>query len=139
MDASYELAFAVMNRLKADAAVSAFVAGQVFDRVPAEPKPQSPYTSLGPTDSVQDDAECIAGQEISFQVDCWSWGAGEAYGSAEVRKLAGAVRQCLHGAEFTLAENAFVMLEHRVTRIMRDPDGVTNHAAMTFSAFVETD
>ena len=137
MDAGYELAVAIVGRLKADAVVSAFVSGRVYDRVPAEPKPEPPYISFGPTDSVQDDAECIEGQEISCQIDCWSYGAGEAYGSAEVRKLSGAVLKSLHGAEITLTDNAFVMLEHRVSRVMRDPEGVMNHAAMTFSAFVE--
>ncbi len=138
MDAAYELAVAIFGRLRADAAVSGFVVGRVYDRVPSDPKPAYPYVSLGPSDATQDDAECIEGQEVSIQIDCWSSGDGEAYGSAEVRKLSGAIRKCLHGAEFTLAENAFVMLDHRITRVMRDLDGVTNHAAMTFSAFVET-
>jgi len=138
MDAGFELYAAIIARLKASAAVSAFVGNRVYDRVPSDPKPSSPYISMGPSDATQDDAECIAAQDIVIQIDIWSWGAGEAFGSAEVRKISGAVGDALHEAPIVLSNNALVMIEHRVTRVMRDPDGVTNHAAMSFSAFIET-
>lgn len=138
MDASYELEAAIIAALRTDTAVSSFVDSRVYDRVPVDPEPDYPYISIGPSDSVQDDAECIEAQEITIQIDCWSNGPGEAFGTAEVRKLSGAVRKALHGEDFTLTDNALVMIEHRTTRIMRDEDGVTNHAAITFSAFVET-
>ncbi|MAM13024.1 MAG: hypothetical protein CML23_21750 [Rhizobiaceae bacterium] len=175
MDPNYELTRVVINRLKRDVSVSGFVAARVFDRVPAEPKPVFPYISMGPSDVLQDDAECIMGEEISFQIDCWSEGDGEAYGSAEVKKLAGVVKRCLHGAEVTVIdrepferyraedsasgislypsvvmdfstglslsprETGNVTIDHRITRIMREPNGITNHAALSFRAFVEID
>lgn len=137
MDASYDLEVVVIAALRADEAVSAIVGARIYDRVPSSPAQISPYISMGPSDASQDDADCIEAEEITFQVDCWSWGDGEAFGSAEVRQLSGAVKRCLHDAELALSENALVTLDHRITRVMRDPDGVTNHAAMTFSAFVE--
>lgn len=138
----YELLAAVVTRLKADAAVSALVGTKVYDRVPQKPNGQadvaSPYLSLGPSTEVPDDADCIDGVEVTFQIDAWSWGAGEAFGSAQVRKIARAVRRSLHDAEINLTTNALVTLRHELTRVMRDPDGVTNHAAMQFTAVIET-
>ena len=139
MDPNYELTKLVMTALKNDPSVSGFVAARVFDRVPSDPKPDFPYISMGPSDTLPDDADCITGEEISIQIDCWSQGAAEAFGSAEVKKLAGAVKHCLHDVDLALAENALVALRHRVTRIMREPDGVTNHAVLSFTVFVEID
>ncbi|SMF53304.1 Protein of unknown function [Xaviernesmea oryzae] len=136
MDPTYELAAAIVARLKADAAVAAFVGAKVYDR-PPDGTLQSPYISLGPSDALTDDADCVDGLEITMQIDCWSWGSGEAFSSAQVRKIAGAVRACLHEAEFPLAANALVSLRHRITRYQRESDGATNRAIVSITAFVE--
>ncbi|MET3602035.1 DUF3168 domain-containing protein [Martelella mangrovi] len=137
MDPNYELSRAVIAALKTAPDVTRFTGTRIFDRVPADPKPAFPYISMGPSDSLPDDADCIDGEEISIQIDCWSQGAGEAFGSAEVKKLAGAVKRSFHDAGLGLADNALLSLHHRATRIMREPDGITNHAALSFTAFVE--
>ncbi len=136
MDPTYELAAAAIARLKADVAVSGFVGARIYDR-PPDGTITPPYISLGPSDATTDDAECIDGLEITMQIDCWSWGSGEAFSSAEVRKIAGAVRASLHDAEFELAQNALVTIRHRITRYQRESDGVTNRAIITITAFVE--
>lgn len=136
MDPTYELAAAVVARLKADASVSGYVGARVYDRPPAGTI-ASPYVSLGPSDATTDDAECIDGLEITMQIDCWSWGSGEAFSSTEVRKIAGAIRASLHDAEFELAQNALVTIRHRITRYQRESDGATNRAIITITAFVE--
>ncbi|MBX4992896.1 hypothetical protein ABID08_002069 [Rhizobium binae] len=136
MDPVFELKAAVIGRLKADAALAAFVAGNVFDRPPDGAKP-SPYISMGPWDATTDEADCIDGMEINMQIDCWSWGGGEAFSSAEVSKIAGAVRSALHEAEFELSTNALATISHRITRYQRESDGATNRAIITVTAFVE--
>lgn len=128
---TYELQVLAIQRLKADSATAAIVGARVYDAVPATPT--WPYISLGPSDETSDDADCITGFDISFQIDCWS----RAVGFPQARHLADAVRESLHGYEFELPTNALVFFEHRQTRFMRDPDGLTTHAAMTFAAFVE--
>jgi len=142
MDPTYELAAAVIARLRSSPALTAFVGTKIYDRVPENQdgtlNVTSPYISLGPSDAVSDDADCVDGLVVTFQVDAWSWGIGEAFSRAEVSKIADAVRRALMGQDITLAENAVVTLGHRVTRIMRASDGITNHAAITFEAFVET-
>lgn len=135
MDPTFELLRAVISRLKADAGVSLFTT-RVYDR-PTDGQKVSPYISMGPSDAFTADAECIDGVEITMQIDCWSWGPNEAFGSAEVRKLAGAVRACLHEAEFTLDENALATIRHNITRYQLDGDGATNRAILSVTAFVE--
>lgn len=136
MDATFELAKAVIDRLKGDATVAGFVGARVFDR-PNSGTLQSPYISFGPSDAITDDADCIDGMEVTMQIDCWSWGSNEAFGSAEVRKLSGAVRAALHDAEIGLTTNALATLRHRITRYQRESDGATNRAIISITAFVE--
>lgn len=136
MDPTYELVAAAMQRLKSDAAVKALVADRVYDR-PPDGKAKSPYISFGPSDATTDDADCIDGLEVTMQIDCWSYGSGEAFSSAEVRKLSGAVRKALHDAEMTLPANALATIRHRITRHQRESDGATNRAIVTITAFVE--
>jgi len=136
MDPTYELKAAVIARLKADSAVSSFVGARVYDR-PPDGTAVSPYASMGPADAVSDAADEVDGLEITLQIDCWSWGSGHAFGSAEVSKLSGAVRAALHEAEFSLTENALATISHRITRYTRESDGITNRAIVTITAFVE--
>jgi len=136
MDPIYELKAAVVARLKADSTVSAYCGARVYDR-PPDGTIVSPYISMGPADATTDDADCIDGLEVNLQVDCYSYGAGEAFGSAEVSKLSGAVRSALHEAEFMLAANALASIRHRITRCTREGDGTTNRAIITITAFVE--
>lgn len=145
MDASYELIVAALNRLRATAAVTAIVGAKIFDRVPERqtadgpvPDVESPYISMGPSTAIPDDYDCMDGEEITIQIDAWSWGSAEAYSSAQVRKLAGAIKKALHDIDLTLTTNALVTLQHAMTRVMRDPDGITNHAAVQFTATIET-
>ena len=126
-----ELQAVIVSRLKADNAVRALVADRVYDNVPKNA--DFPRISLGATDETSDDADCIEGLSISFQIDCWS----REVGFPQVRQMSDAVRRALHDADLVLAENALVSLTHRQTRVSRDPDGLTSHAAMTFDAFVE--
>ncbi len=142
MSPDFELKVAVIARLKADTTVASFVGSKVYDRVPettdGKPDVPSPYISMGPWTVLPDDADCIDGVEITGQIDVWSWGGGEAYGSAQVQKIADAARRSLHNAEFSLTTNALAELQHVLTRILRDDDGVTNHAVVQFTAVVET-
>lgn len=136
-----DLLRAAIARLKATPAVVDLVGERIYDRPPEQSSGEldvtSPYISLGPTSSVPADSDCQAGEEITFQLDCWSWGGGEAYASAECRRINSAVRKALHDAELVLEENALVTLTHEQSRVLRDPDGITNHGVIVFTAIVE--
>jgi len=131
MSPSLELQGAIVARLKASAPVSALIGDRVFDAVP-ENAP-FPYVSMGPSDELSEDTDCTTGFDITLQIDCWS----RAVGFPEVKELSDAVRQALLGFEPALVSNALVYFQHRQTRIFRDPDGLSSHAAMTFEAFAE--
>lgn len=144
MDPTYDLLQAVMAKLRATTAVTALVGSKIFDRVPEKqtvtgpvPDVASPYVSFDYTDAVADDAVCVTGEEIIFQIDAWSWGAGEAYSSVEVRKIAWAIRNALHNVDLTLTANTLITLSHERTRIQRARDGITNHASIRFVGSVE--
>lgn len=127
---SLELQGAIVARLRADADVKDIAKG-VHERIPENAS--FPYVSMGPSQALSEDADCIIGFEITMQIDAWS----RAFGFPEVSRLAEAVRAALHDVDLQLTDNALVYLRHRQTRIFRDPDGLTNHAAIEFVALVE--
>ena len=128
-----EMQGAIVARLKADAAVTTLVAGRIYDSVPANAT--FPYITLGPVDVIADDADCLTGLEVAQQIDCWS----RAVGFPEVKKIVDAVRAALHDQEsaMPLASNGMAFFEHRNTRIVRDPDGLTSHGILGFEAAIE--
>ena len=128
---SLEVQGEVITRLKAFPALAALVNGRIYDQ-PSE-VPTFPYVSWGPDQSVEQDADCLISFEMSIQIDAWS----RAVGYPEVKEIAEAVREALHDYELPLVENALVSLQHRQTRNLRDPDGLTSHAVIEFTALVE--
>lgn len=142
MDASYDLILACINKLRANAAVTAFVGTRIYDRVPEKkdgtPNVPYPYISMGPSTSIPDDYDCLDGEEITIQFDIWSSGADEAYGSVECRKIMGAVKRALHDTDLTLTTNALVSLQMELMRVIDDPNPAINHGVIQFTAQVET-
>ncbi|MRG53994.1 DUF3168 domain-containing protein [Phyllobacterium sp. SYP-B3895] len=126
-----ELQGAIVARLKADATVSALIGQRIYDAVPATPT--FPYVSFGPADEISDDVDCVTGFEITMQIDCWSRSSG----FPEVKRISDAVRAALIGTDLTIADNALVYFRHNITRVFRNPDGLTSHAAISFQAFAE--
>lgn len=139
MAADFDLIFAVRQRLLADPAVAGFIGTRFYDPPPqASASVTFPYISLGPTTVLPDDYDCVDGESIGLQLDIWTRGSGEANSSVQCRRICSAVRGALHNAEFTLAgTSALATLEHSLTRVLRDPDGETNHGVVQFDAVVE--
>jgi hypothetical protein len=128
---SLELQGAIVVRLKAFAALTALIGTRVYDQVPSNPT--FPYVSWGPDQSISEDADCITGFEVSIQVDAWS----RTVGLSEVKRIAEAVRAALHDYDLPLADNALVSIRHTSTQNLKDPDGLTNHSVIEFTALVE--
>lgn len=128
---SFELQDEIVDRLKASSAVAAFVGNRVYDSVPE--KPTFPYITVGEGDETSDDADCVDGFEISLDIDVWS----RAPGFPEAKKISDEIRRALKSPELTIPTNALVYFRHRQTRFLRDPDGKTSHAVMTFEGFAE--
>lgn len=132
MSASNELQALIYQRLTSDAGVQAIVGNRVYDNPIG--KDTFPYISFGPSDVVEDDADCIAGRIETIQIDCWSRYQG---GFREVKSLADAVKKALHRYSGTLTVNALVEMTVESIRFFRDPDGATSHGVITLQAIVE--
>jgi hypothetical protein len=130
-DASHELQIAIVEALKDHVGLSALISGRVYDRVPAGAI--MPYISFGPEQEVPDVAECVKGGEVFIQLDVWS----RTPGFGEVKKVADLVREILDEFEVELDSNALLFMEFDGRRVLRDPDGLTSHAALTFRALIE--
>lgn len=130
-DVTLELQAAVYDRLRTTSGVTAYVSSRVYDRVP--PTPTFPYISFGPVQALSDDYECITGYDVTFQIDVWSREAGR----VQALRIADQVRRAILSADLSLTDNAFLMATHRDTRVFLDPDGLTTHAVVIFSVFVE--
>ena len=129
--ATSELQKVIIQTLSNDADVKEIVDGRVFDSVPL--KAEYPYISLGPMTSDTTLADCLELDNISVQIDVWS----REVSSEEMRKLANAVRRALTKTDLALEKNGLVLFNHENTRELRDPDGLTSHAAVNFDVIVE--
>ncbi|MCO6386353.1 DUF3168 domain-containing protein [Aliihoeflea sp. 40Bstr573] len=135
MSAQAELQKLILDTLKADAAVMALANG-AYDRVPSSPwGPDSinGYISFGPTDVVEDDADCIISGEHTVQIDCWS----RQVGMVHAKRMVDAVKAALHEQELTLAESALVDMRVTMRRVVADPDGLTSHGIVMIRAMIE--
>lgn len=138
MEPTVELIAAIFTRLRSIPALTDLVGAKIYDNPPEGTNaPTSPYISLGSSDALTQEIDCIEGYEVTLQIDAWSWGIGEAYSSAQVRKIAHEIKKALHNYELPLATNALVSLQHNITRYLRDDDNAVNHAAVSITAIVE--
>lgn len=142
MDPSLELLIAIYARLKATTAVTTFVGQNIYDKPPVNQQGNVtvpfPYITTGPSTAIPDDFDCIPGEEVTIQLDIWSSGSGEAFSTAQCRKICGAVKKALHDVEIPLTVNALVSLQHEMTRILPDPNPAIKHGVVQFTATIET-
>lgn len=136
MSVQAELRKLIRDTLLADASVTALVNG-VWDRAPDEAErfaaPKLAYIRFGPSDGVDAGAECIDGEEITIQLDCWS----RSVGAIGCSRIVDAVRKALHDKDLQLSANALVEMQVTLWRIMDDPDGLTTHGVVQVTALVE--
>lgn len=128
-----ELQKLLYNTLRADSAISALVGG-VFDRVPSDPfKGKTAYISFGPSDVLEDGADCITSGRHSFQVDVWSIAVGQ----VEAKRIVDLIDRALHLQELELAENALVELRVEFRRVFPDSDPLITHGVVSVAADIE--
>lgn len=113
----------IYELLVADAGVHAFVADRIYDGVPDDPV--WPYISFGPSDVVEDDAECWEGQIETLQIDVW---ASDQSRSWRVKSICEAVQSALHEKDGTLVSGRLLMMRVGGMRVQPDPpDGIVAH------------
>jgi hypothetical protein len=132
-DASLPLQKAIVATLQADPTLSAIVHGRVYDNVPAPVT--FPYVSIGPFQVLPEAADCSEGVEIFVTLDGWSRDGGK---SIEAKRLGAAIGTALHEAALTLDNGQrLVSIALEQINYLRDPDGLTAHAAVTVRALTE--
>jgi hypothetical protein len=130
-DPSLPLQKALIDTLKPVDALPSVVGGRVYDDVAASAT--FPYVTFGPTQVLSDKAGCFDGTEVFQQIDVWS----RSVGFPECKTIAQAVVAKLDDAELIVEGFAVIVFEHQDTRYLRDPDGLTKHAAITFRSLLQ--
>lgn len=131
--AETELQKLLFTTLTGNAGIMA-LAGGVYDRVPTDPyKGKTAYVSFGPSDVVEDGADCISSGEHTIQLDVWS----KAVGQVEAKRLVFLIYKALHEQSLVLTENALAEIRVDFRRVFSDPDGVTSHGIATVTARIE--
>jgi hypothetical protein len=132
VSASADLQKLIFDRLVADTGVHAIVADRIFDNRPDVAT--FPCITFGPSDVVEDDAECITGRIETIQLDCWA--RSNARVNA-VKPLVDAVKTALHLFHAEPESSALVELRVIAMRTFMDPDGLTAHGVVTVQAIME--
>lgn len=130
---SLALQKAFVTALRADAALSAIVAGRVYDRI--DKLAVKPYIRVGEDQVLPARAECLERSvEVTAAIHIWS----EAVGKVEAKRIGGAIVDALDDAALDLGPDlALVLIEHRQSRYLDDPGGLITHGVITFRALVD--
>lgn len=129
---------AIYSALAGDSALSALIGDRVYDRVPADTTgkitAEFPYITIPTMQALDDGADCIDGEEVFTDIHVWS----RAVGMVEAKRIAAAVKRVLDGTDLDLGNGAaLVDIRFQDARFLRDPDGLTTHAVITFAALTE--
>jgi hypothetical protein len=129
-DPSLELQKRLVAALKALAMTE--VGDRIYDRVPEAAA--FPYLSIGDCQVLPDKAGCIDGSEVFLQIDAWS----RATNYGETKTIAKQIVARLDDAEDLNVDGYDVIVfELQGVQHLRDPDGMTRHAAITFRTLVQ--
>lgn len=128
-DPSLDIQGAIVAAVKT--ATSSTVSGRVYDSVPTSPT--FPYVTLGNGDVTPELGEQTNAADITMQIDVWSRGVG----FGEAKTIAKSIISALHDADLTVPNNKNVSILFQTANYLRDPDGLTRHAALNFQ--IQTD
>lgn len=106
-------------------------AGRVHDQVPANPV--FPYVTIGDEQVIDDSDQCTDAWEVVCDVHAWSRPVNGS--KAEVKTIAAEI---VTAAKSITAIPGFSLesIHHDTTRVLRDPDGKTEHAVITIRLMV---
>lgn len=128
-----ELQKLLYDTLRATAPVMALLGG-VYDRVPTDPwKGKTAYVSFGPSDVVDDGADCINAGVHSFQLDVWS----KAVGQVEAKRAVDLIFKALHEQQLALTDHALAEIRVDFRRVFPDRDPLITHGVVSVTALIE--
>ncbi len=129
-EASLALQAAQVAALKADAALTALVAGRIYDEPPAAPT--FGYVVVGDDQVIDDSTDCVEAAEIVSTIHVWT----RSIGWPENKRIAAAVERVL-ASGLVVDGYAVIDAEHRDTIGFREGDGKTRHGVVTFRFLLE--
>ena len=133
----FELQEAVVAALKASVDLQSLLGNPIrlYENVPS--KPVFPYVTIGESQAIPDEAECIDGTEVIMTLHIWSRSAA---GFGEAKKISATMWSVLSSAGIeTLSENRVVIFDRAPLGDLsiRDPDGVTKHIVSQYRGLCE--
>ena len=132
MTPSEELQEFITAQLRASAELTALVGTGIYDNVPDNAA--YPYVSYGPSDFTPDDADCVAGRVVGFQIDCWSQAQGA---KVEAKKICEAIYTAVHNVSGNLTAHALVSMEVVRVRVFPDQNPLVIHGVVQVEAMLE--
>ena len=133
--ADLDLQRGIVTKLKASSALQALIGNPIrlFQDVPPPETLTFPYVTVGISQTLSDNAECIPGSESFQDLHVFTRAAG-----FELCKRIGAtIRDELDDASLSLGENRCVEIRFDSERYFKDQDNLTKHGVVTFRALVE--
>jgi hypothetical protein len=132
-----ELQKLLFEQMTGNATLMALANG-VYDFVPPDPFETlsgtvNGYITFGPTQVLNDDSECIIGQEHMVQIDCWS----RQKNTVHCKRMVDTVASIFNEKSFPMVDNALVGITVQDRRVFADPDGLTTHGMLTLMVYVE--
>jgi hypothetical protein len=130
-DASIELQGSLVTLIKADAGLTAIIAGRIYDNVPNGAA--FPYLTIGNVQVLPDTAQEYDGSDIVFTIDGWSLTVGQ----VQIKQLGKALSAALLAATMTLVGYRVIEVISEQTQYLIDPDGQTKHGVFVYRARTE--
>ena len=133
-DPSLAVQKAIVERLKGYSPLIAIVGTRIHDRVPQDVA--FPFVQIGYFQTNDTSADCVDGSEILIDIQVWSRGVGQ----VEAKQIASHVRAALHEWSPVLDDPyaAIGNIEHEITRLFGDGDGLTTRSVVSFKLQAET-
>lgn len=125
-DRTLELQKAVIDALRADAAVGALVGDRIYDQAPQTQFED--HVSLGPSFGEPWDAQGMRGWRAVLTLDAWTRGVGR----VACRRLMAAITAALHREPLILDAGTFVSGRLTDQRTVDEDMGQTVHGVMRF-------
>ncbi|WP_441268682.1 DUF3168 domain-containing protein [Bradyrhizobium sp. 215_C5_N1_1] len=130
-DPAADLRAALEAKLKATPALTALIGDRIYDRVPA--KPDYPLVTIGNMQVIPESADGVDAAETSVTIHVWD----QFKQADKSRKVGGVVVSALHEEELRTVDSGTQSVLLESASYLRDPDGVTNHAVLTFSILTD--
>lgn len=135
-DSQWPVEAALFTKLKADATLTALLAGGasgIYDHVPQDSA--FPYIVVGETGGQPGEVETKDkdGFQQSVRIHCWS----RLRGQREIKEIMGAIADVLDNGTLTVTGHTLVKMQLSFSTTFTEEDGVTRHGVQDFDIWTQ--